>query len=299
MPVVVRATVVLVLNFCVDAWAYESDQYMNRTQIVAEAIEMMDKQVNQAIDVVLNRKPPLVTKQTIARGIWREVGGIYWADKIERWAAKSPHVDKYDQTRRKSIYQSMPIWATRVNFVFGVGRSFKLNGNMVGSDKLGHFFSQGYKYYRRELRGESEEKLLAKGVFAERWLFGQLTTGVYSNADLVANYEGWLFYQSLFADDVTGAKPAILRLKGDKYVKQRPFTWADHVNAYWDEALNPSFNVASLNKRLRKSILALCPEARQAPEHYVVTDDEGLWQRYQHIGLKDNRENQFEAICGL
>ena len=162
MPFVVRATVVLVLNFCVDTWAYESDQYMNRTQIVAEAIEMMDKQVNQAIAVVLNRKPPLVTKQAIARGIWREVGGIYWADKIERWAEKSPHVDKYDQTRRKSIYQSMPIWATRVNFVFGVGRSFKLNGNMVGSDKLGHFFSQGYKYYRRELRGESEEKLLAK-----------------------------------------------------------------------------------------------------------------------------------------
>ena len=299
MPVVVRVAVVLVLYFCVDVQAYESDQYMNRTQIVVDSLEVMDKQVNQAIDVVLSRKRPPLTRKAIARGIWREVGGVYWADKIERWAAKSRLVDKFEQTRHKSIYRNMPIWATRVNFVFGVGRSFKLNSIMVGSDKFGHFFSQGYKYYRRELRGESEEELLAKGAFAERWLFGQLTTGVYSNADLVANYEGWLFYQSLFVDDVAGGKPAILLWQEDKFVRQRPFTWADHVNQYWDEALNPSYNVASLNKRLRKSILSLCSEARQAPEHYLVTDDEVLWGRYKHIGLKDNRENQFEAICGL
>ena len=299
MPVVVRVTVYFVLYFSIDVRAYESDQYMNRTQIVVDSLEVMDKQVNQAIDVVLSRKRPPLTRKAIARGIWGEIGGVYWADKIERWAAKSRLVDKFDQTRHKSIYRNMPIWATRVNFVFGVGRSFKLNGVMVGSDKFGHFFSQGYKYYRRELRGESEEKLLAKGAFAERWLFGQLTTGVYSNADLVANYEGWLFYRSLFVDNVAGGKPAILMWQENKYVKQRPFTWVDHVNAYWDEAMNPSFNVKSLNKRLRDSILSLCPEANRSPEHYLVNDDEVLWQRYQHIGLKDNRENQFEAICDL
>ena len=76
-------------------------------------------------------------------------------------------------------------WATRAAFIFGLGRTFKLNGIMVGSDKFGHFFSQGHKYYRRELRGEREDLLLAKGAFAERWVFGQLTTGIFSNADLV------------------------------------------------------------------------------------------------------------------
>ena len=55
----------------------------------------------------------------------------------------------------------------------------------------------------RELRGEPPERLLQKGWFAERWIFGELTTGVFSNADLVANYEGWRFYQSLFKDNVS------------------------------------------------------------------------------------------------
>ena len=122
---------------------------------------------------------------------------------------------------------------------------------------------------------------------------------MYSNADLVANYEGWLFYRSLFKDDIVSGKPAILVFEGGKYVKQRRFTWGDHVNAYWDEALNPSFNVASLNKRLRNSILSLCAEARQKPGLYLVSNDGNLWERYQHIGLKDNRANQFQAVCGL
>ncbi len=287
------------LAFCADVYAYESDQYTNRTQKVADALEIMDQQVNAAIDKVLDRDEMSISRKAVARSIWSKIGGIYWADKIERWAAKSPLVDKYDQTRHQSIYRNMPIWATRVNFVFGVGRSFKLSGVMVGSDKFGHFFSQGYKYYRRELRGEPEAQLLAKGAFAERWLFGQLTTGVYSNADLVANYEGWRFYQSLFDDGVIEGKPAILELQEGRYIRRRKFTWADHVNAYWDEALNPSYNAQALNKRLRHSILELCPKARQAPAHYMAPDDDELWQRYQHIGLKDNRANQFKVICEL
>jgi hypothetical protein len=191
----------------------------------------------------------------------------------------------------------MPFWATRVNFIFGVGRSFRVNGVMVGSDKFGHFVSQGYKYYMRELRGESRERLLQKGWFAERWIYGELTTGVFSNADLVANYEGWRFYQSLFEDNVSEGKTAILVLGGDSYVQQRPFTFADHINNYWDEALNPSYAVPSLNKRLRKAIKSLCPEYQENPDSYTLPDDAQLWARYENLGLKDSRQNQFVAIC--
>lgn len=289
--------VIVLLLLGQGARAYESDQYMNRTQKVEDSLVVMDEQVNHAIALVLSKSNPPTTEYAFARAIWSEIGGIYWADKIERWAARSPLVDKYDQTRHRSIYRNMPIWATRVNFVFGVGKSFRLNGVMVGSDKFGHFFSQGFKYFRRELRGESERRLLAKGAFAERWIFGQMTTGVYSNADLVANYEGWKFYQSLFNDDVRNGKAAILGFEDGRYRQQRPFTWKDHVNNYWDESLNPSYNVRSLNKRLRKSILEMCSEVRKSPSHYIAEDDELLWQRYAYIGLKDNRANLFSGIC--
>ncbi|MDA0271971.1 MAG: hypothetical protein O3C68_01800 [Proteobacteria bacterium] len=289
--------VVFLLVLSSGASAYESDQYTNRTQDVADSLDVLDREVNQAIRNILARKNPPRSKGKIAKAIYFEIGGLYWADKIERWAAKSPEVEKYDQTRRESVYKGMPFWATRVNFIFGVGRSFRVNGVMVGSDKFGHFVSQGYKYYMRELRGERRESLLRKGWFAERWIFGELTTGVFSNADLVANYEGWRFYQSLFEDNVSEGKTAILTLEGNGYGQQRPFTFADHINDYWDEALNPSYTVPSLNRRLRKAIKALCPEYHENPEFYSLPDDAQLWARYESLGLKDSRQNQFVAIC--
>ena len=288
---------VLLLVFSSSAGAYESDQYTNRTQDISDSLELMDEAVNKSIRDILARKNPPRTKSRIAKAIYFEIGGLYWADKIERWAAKSPEVEKYDQTRRDSVYKGMPFWATRVNFIFGIGRSFRVNGVMVGSDKFGHFVSQGYKYYLRELRGESREKLLRKGWFAERWIYGELTTGLFSNADIVANYEGWRFYQSLFKDDVVTGKTAIMKLDRGIYVQQRPFSFADHINDYWDEALNPSYAVPSLNKRLRKAIKGLCPEYHKSPDFYTVPDDAQLWTTYEHLGLKDSRQNQFVAIC--
>lgn len=284
------------LTLSVSVSGYESDQYMNREELVTDSLEVMDGQVNLAI-TSLSKAGTYRTERAFARAIYYELGGWYWADKIERWAGKSPLVDKYSQTRHKSVYRSMPIWATRVNFIFGVGRSFRVNGVMVGSDKFGHFFSQGFKYFKRELRGDSTESLLGQGVFAERWLFGQLTTGVFSNADLVANFEGWRFYQSLFRDDVIPGKPAILQKQGDRYVQQRAFTWADHINDYWDEALNPSFNVKSLDWRLRDAIAAMCDEYEANPGLYTPRDDAVLWQRYSFIGLRDARVNQFSSVC--
>ena len=65
------------------------------------------------------------------------------------------------------------------------------------------------------LAGWREEHILGRGTFNERWLFGQLTTSIYSNADLVANYEGYRFYRSLFEDGVVPGKPAIVRFAGD------------------------------------------------------------------------------------
>ena len=278
--------------------AYESDQHSNRRAIVSDSIGVMDRKVNDTIaQIVRNWRRKRQDNKAFARAIYHELGGLYWADKIERWAARTDLVEKYPQTRRHSIYRGMPIWATRVNFVFGVGRSFKVNAVMVGSDKFGHFFSQGYKYYKRELRSWDEERLLAWGSFAERWIFGLLTTGVYSNADLVANYEGMLFYKSLFEDDVIPGKRAILRWRDGRPEQVRQFTWADHVNDYWDEVLNPSFNVSSLDKILRSRIRKLCGEYETQPALYVSVDDGLLWQRYQHIGMIDNRRNLFSRIC--
>ena len=229
--------------------------------------------------------------------MFNELGGLFWVDRIERLAIQSPEIERLPQFRHHSIYDGLPFTSRRVNYVFGVGRTIKLAGVLTGSDKLGHFFSQGKKYYMSRLAGWREENILGRGTFNERWLFGQLTTSIYSNADLVANYEGYLFYRSLFEDGVIAAKPAIVRFSGGRAVLQREFSWGDHVNDYWDEALNPSHMSPAMAKAIQQAILKVCPDYGRAPEAFRVRNEAALEARYAGIGLKPAPENSVPFVC--
>jgi len=279
------------------AIAYETDQYLNRLQPVEDSIELMDDYVNQHINRVVAEWQGPRNDRKLLIDIYHQMGSWFWVDKIERWAMDNPAVEKYPQKRRTSIYSGSPVWATRVNFFFGIGNSFRVNGVILGTDKFGHFFSQGLKYYKREQRDWSSDSLLKRGAFAERWLFGLFTTGVYANADLVANYEGMLFYKGLFNDNIVKGKHALIGWDGDRPYMQRSFTWRDHINDYWDEALNPSFVVDSLKKHLLPAIANLCGEYRSNPTKFFPADDDKLWDQYKHIGLKDGRQLRVDRVC--
>jgi hypothetical protein len=210
---------------------------------------------------------------------------------------KNPQVEKLPQRRRNSIFRQAPAWATRTMFFFGVGRTIKIAGALVGSDKLGHFFSQGIKYYQSHLGGESEEEVLGRGRFNEGWIFGQMATGVYSNADLVANYEGYRFYRSLFEDGVVPGKGAIVVWQGGRPVVERPFDWADHVNEYWDEALNPSHFGGALQRYMDRRLPELCGEYARDPGAFVSRADGELAARYAHLGIRPAPENRLDHVC--
>jgi hypothetical protein len=210
---------------------------------------------------------------------------------------ESPDIERLQFSRRDSIYQGHPIWATRVAAVFGVGPTIRVNNVLIGSDKLGHFLSQGRKFYRRYLRMQDEKQAAGQSAFTERALFGQMTTGVYSNADLVANYEGYLFYRSLFEDDVILGKPAILSWQDDHWVIQRPYTWADHVNAYWDEALNVNHFDSLLYPHMKARLQTFCPDYFAEPNHYATENEEVLINRYGHLQLRHTSELRLDHLC--
>ena len=66
--------------FAVGAVAYESDQYLNRTAEVDDSLALMDEQVNLALERVLSASKPPDTEKAVARAIYYEIGGWYWAD---------------------------------------------------------------------------------------------------------------------------------------------------------------------------------------------------------------------------
>lgn len=279
--------------------AYETDQFSNRSEPVEDSTEVLNQEVNNTLqDIVVNWHKGH-DEMAMVNAIYRRIGGLHWVDKLERWAMKSAEVGKLSTPRYDSMYSGLPIWSVRVTFIFGIGKTIRVNDELIGSDKIGHFLSQGRKFYRRYIRYGSEERAAERSALTERAIFGSLTTGAYSNADLVANFEGYRFYRSLFEDDVVPGKPAILRWDGDGWIIQRPFEWTDFVNEYWDEALNVSHYDRLLYKRMRKRLVTFCPQYWESPAIYEIDSqsEQELQGRYAHLQLRDARELRLDILC--
>ena len=279
------------------AQAYETDQHTQRGVDLADSTQLLNGKVNGAIGEIVAEWDRGHDEMHFVNEFYRKLGGRHWVDRLERWAMKSPDVERLDVGRYESIFAGHPVWATRVAKFFGTGATIRVNGQLIGSDKIGHFISQGRKFYRRYLRYGSEEEAAEQSAFTERALFGQLSNGIYSNADLVANYEGHRFYRSLFEDDIVPGKPAILRWEDEGWVVQRKFDWADHVNEYWDEALNINHYDSALYGHMHDTFVAMCPMYWERPDLYTIVDEDALKERYAHLQLRDTSELRLDSLC--
>lgn len=269
------------------AFAYETDPYTNRDVDLADSLAILDEKMNAALDRIAASWSRGEDEWAFITAVYREVGGLHWIDKLERWAMHSPEVDKLPISRRESVFPELPLHAARSARFLGLGRTLNINGFYVGTDKLGHFLSQGRKFYSRYQRLGSVERAAARTATWEALIWGRLVSGIFSNADLVANYEGFLFYKGLFEDRVLGGKVAMFRWEKGRPMRQRAFTWADHVNAFWDETLNPNSYAAAIVPHMQRRILRLCDDYARRPERYRVGDSEALRARYRQIGMRD------------
>jgi len=294
-----RLLLVLLLNLMAPAFvgAYETDQFSNRQQPIGDSTAILNREVTLAIADTIMGWQGGPDKMKVVDGIYRKIGGKHWVDKLERFAMDSGAVDKLDTPPHDSIYSGHPLYATRAAGLFGVGPTLKINNVLVGTDKLGHFLSQGRKFYRRWVRLGDESQAAEQSAYTERAIFGQMTTGSYSNADLVANFEGYLFYRSLFEDDIIPGKPAILAWDDDYWKMQRPFDWADHVNDYWDEALNINHFDNLLYSRMKTRLLSFCDLYHANPGLYVIHDEDTLKYRYRYLQLRDTSELRLDRLC--
>jgi len=124
----------------------------------------------------------------------------------------------------------------------------RMGRSKMGVDKLGHFFVEGFGFFKRAyLREEgSVKKAVEWGKFTERTYFGMSTTGVYSHADLVANFNGMRFWNQLFLfdkDPVNSDIPSyiskpMLSCKEGVWKLKRKFNLRQFYDSAWDESIN-------------------------------------------------------------
>jgi hypothetical protein len=182
---------------------------------------------------------------------------------------------RYKTNYRDSIYFVFPS-----NYIT-ISSTVKIYGAQFGTDKIAHFFQQGYTYYKIYNRAivegntpaEANRRAVRWGRATERTYYGTLVSGVFSNGDLCANYAGMRFYQSLtqavkIGDDT---RPVVLILKDGFWtfnndinimkILVKPF-FSKHFN----EALNPSIfsNLFGLRAYVRRTV------RRQACKEWMV-----------------------------
>lgn len=145
-----------------------------------------------------------------------------------------------------------------------------LDGHIVGLDKMGHFFAEGWTYFDIAYLDEhpSIASALAWGKKQEEGKYGYRTTGIHSYADLVANLNGMRFWNRILLNDRDLLTGVFAGLFDEPYVKcknlyvrtlqhiyeegfradqikmirawrqDRPFDLGDYLDGAWDEANN-------------------------------------------------------------
>ena len=195
----------------------------------------------------------LRSNTVVAKELFKLIGdGNLFITSTGKWFNKhkfTQEPSRYKAAYGESIYMTNPIdYAT-------LSPTVHMYDSEFGTDKIEHLLQQGYKYYKiyneavasGKTPEEASKKAVKWGQRTERTYFGMLVSGVYSNADLYANYAGMKFYLGLTnAMQIgTDARQPILilrdgvwKLKDPENLRSeliKPFL-TDHLN----EALNPS-----------------------------------------------------------
>jgi len=219
----------------------------------------------------------LRSNEAVAHAFFELTGeGNVFTTKFGNWM----RVHKFRGTpdRYKTSYEES-IFILNPTDYLTISPTVRLFGAEFGIDKLEHFFQQGYKYYTigRESSAEGKSpneaarRAIKWGQRTERTYYGLLVSGVYSNADLYANYAGMHFYDGLTKPLQINDKsrPAPLTLKDGSWSIEtrdlretllKPFL-TDHMN----EALNPSAFRFTLVRSVRRAVKKHgCPDWRRA-----------------------------------
>lgn len=168
----------------------------------------------------------------------------------EEWVKNDAPVPLY-KVANKGIYgHTVDYDDMRMTWYIEASPIIQVSGVLIGLDKLGHFIAQGFEYYTYNQSlpaGMSEsaryDAVRRQADQQERHQLGYATGGVFSFADLAANWQGMLFFMSLFADiQVEGQRHTRFfeRAPDGHYRRVREFHWSEWISSDWDEALNPS-----------------------------------------------------------
>ena len=244
--------------------------------------------------------------------LYRSVRRALFYSLLPRWGLRGYDLDRqlrellaadsYVLALQDSIYRD-------IDFLEGFSLNLKelsdvvrLDGHLVGLDKLGHFFAEGWTYFEHTHEdGESLDAAMAWGSRQESGKFGNRTTGIHSFADLVANFHGWRFWNALLGEQDDPLKGFFGNLLSEPYVDcelqllaslrhgrlvrawrvERRFDLSDYVDGMWDENNNcNSYADTVIEAKVRERIEEIAPGFACPAEPATCVEAQRRYGRY-------------------
>lgn len=248
-----------------DLIASETDSFTERCAPLEDATQYLSRMVNTGLDNAVRKANDSAEYRYLrttypfnglegvdycnSKDIYREIRHLFARKFIGQMEAHINHLpDILARTTDldHSVYRDFPFEKSPT--LVGtktMGAVVRIGNHIIGADKFGHFFSEGWTGYKLAYQDPTPDFFAAVkyGEITEGLYYGLMTTGIYSHADLVANFNGMRFYNAVLgnSDDPLGRgrRPeAYVRCLNKKWERIKDFDWQDYVDAGWDEGVN-------------------------------------------------------------
>jgi len=216
-----------------------------------------------------------------------------------------------DQYRRESVYRYAPFFT--MGSLLPMDPTVSVGGVYFGTDKIGHFFTQGMKYYDHFLAARSrgldadraEREAIDLGLEREDGFLGTVTNGVLSYGDLESNYQGLTMYRTLCEDEKVGLR---FDKKKKEWVLGAPFALERWVTPCWDEGYYTSGFKPKVGESVCRALEEMCGELAR-PEIVRIRasyEERGchnpqvkiLEEKIERGELVDPRTCSVDTVCG-
>ena len=308
---------VLLIICCGPSQAFETDQYLVWGYELDDSAEILNEYLNENLEIYLDRlnrkKPERVGCEEIPPRIYRYLFRGLYSSRLREFLKSHPEIDRwpdsdvgYWQYLGNSLYRK-PTFP----FFLPLSRSIRVGDVYMGTDKFGHLFGFGRRYYLRFHRalenGRTEEEALRTvilwGLRLEQTLVGGLSDGVFSHADLEANFQGLRLARNMCEGD----SPYLVMANGT-WRLTRKVDLRDYVNPAFDETYNtnqyPWFRWGLVKPILIEEYCPIwqSPAIQERLTRYRELDRrsfsrEVVDQHFRRNNEDLQREQSLEAIC--
>ena len=257
--------------------AAETDGFTSRYDHTDDGVPHLNIEINRRLNLIvktLNREQnssPQCDWDELASQLGDQLRRPF-RGQMEHFINTSLNLPKSDVDFEHSIFKnvsSLQRFPIRLGMWVGIGFAAPIHhdGYLIGADKFGHFIDEGYYYYSLVHNWDvSFAKTLKMGRLIEYTFEGKFLSGVYSYADLAANYDGYEFWLNLLGSPEKNVNSKYISCGGGIWSLKKPIDLATYVSSSWDEGMNCNdYLFSGMREGIQKSIKELEKRTKKTP----------------------------------